>query len=98
MNDWAEDGFLNFILEKLTKRSTAQSVQMPLLLFFTGSDWCGWCIRLQREVFSYPEFKNWVWLNPKYLPEKAIFFKKDVYEKINKIFIPILNNFNAAHT
>ena len=31
----------------------------PLLLFFTGSDWCGWCIRLQREVFSYPEFKNW---------------------------------------
>jgi len=47
---------------------------------------------------KHPEFKNWVWLNPEYLPEKAIFFKKDVYEKINKIFIPILNNFNAAHT
>ncbi|HEY0369086.1 MAG TPA: thioredoxin family protein, partial [Chthoniobacterales bacterium] len=24
---------------------------------FTGSDWCGWCIKLDREVFSKPEFK-----------------------------------------
>lgn len=31
----------------------------PLLLFFTGSDWCGWCIRLQKEVFKQPEFAKW---------------------------------------
>jgi thioredoxin-related protein len=31
----------------------------PLLLFFTGSDWCGWCIRLQKEVLHTPEFKSW---------------------------------------
>jgi protein disulfide-isomerase len=31
----------------------------PLLLFFTGSDWCGWCMRLKKEVFNYPEFKEW---------------------------------------
>lgn len=31
----------------------------PLLLFFTGSDWCGWCIRLQTEVFKTPEFTKW---------------------------------------
>lgn len=31
----------------------------PLLLFFTGSDWCGWCIRLQKEVLLTPEFANW---------------------------------------
>ena len=31
----------------------------PLFFFFTGSDWCGWCIRLQREVFFTPEFKTW---------------------------------------
>lgn len=31
----------------------------PLFLFFTGSDWCGWCIRLQKEVFLQPEFVNW---------------------------------------
>ena len=31
----------------------------PLFLFFTGSDWCGWCIRLQKEVFKTPEFIDW---------------------------------------
>ncbi|WP_298140435.1 thioredoxin family protein [Flavobacterium sp.] len=31
----------------------------PLFLFFTGSDWCGWCIRLQKEVFKTPEFEAW---------------------------------------
>ena len=30
-----------------------------LLLNFTGSDWCGWCIRLQHEVFSKPEFADY---------------------------------------
>jgi protein disulfide-isomerase len=35
------------------------STNKPLLLFFTGSDWCGWCIRLQREVFAYDAFKKW---------------------------------------
>ncbi|WP_291151589.1 thioredoxin family protein [Flavobacterium sp. UBA7680] len=33
--------------------------QKPMLLFFTGSDWCGWCIRLQNEVLKTPEFKKW---------------------------------------
>lgn len=31
----------------------------PLFLFFTGSDWCGWCTRLQNEVFKKEEFKTW---------------------------------------
>jgi len=31
----------------------------PLFLFFTGSDWCGWCKKLQREVFFQPEFQKW---------------------------------------
>ena len=31
----------------------------PLFLFFTGSDWCGWCKKLVAEVFEKPEFKKW---------------------------------------
>jgi thioredoxin-related protein len=31
----------------------------PMLLFFTGSDWCGWCVRLQKEVLNTPEFAKW---------------------------------------
>ena len=31
----------------------------PIMLFFTGSDWCGWCMRLKKEVFNFPEFETW---------------------------------------
>lgn len=27
-----------------------------VMMDFTGSDWCGWCIKLNKEVFSQPEF------------------------------------------
>ncbi len=37
----------------------AKSNKKLLLLDFTGSDWCGWCIRLEKEVFSKPEFKEY---------------------------------------
>jgi protein disulfide-isomerase len=37
--------------------------EKPLLFFFTGSDWCGWCVRLQKAVFSKPEFKSWATKN-----------------------------------
>lgn len=31
----------------------------PILMDFTGSDWCGWCIKLDEEVFSTEEFETW---------------------------------------
>ena len=34
----------------------AAAEQKPLLLDFTGSDWCGWCMKLDKEVFSQAEF------------------------------------------
>jgi protein disulfide-isomerase len=37
----------------------SQITKKPLLLFFTGSDWCGWCIRLQKEVFLTETFTKW---------------------------------------
>jgi protein disulfide-isomerase len=30
-----------------------------VLLDFTGSDWCGWCIKLKKEVFDTQEFKDY---------------------------------------
>ena len=44
-------------LEKAIEISTKE--RKNLMLFFTGSDWCGWCIRLQKEVFYKPEFIEW---------------------------------------
>ena len=37
----------------------AKSQNKLLLIDFTGSDWCGWCIMLEKEVFSKPEFKEY---------------------------------------
>lgn len=31
----------------------------PILIDFTGSDWCGWCIRLKEEVFDTTAFQDW---------------------------------------
>jgi thiol-disulfide isomerase/thioredoxin len=31
----------------------------PIFAFFTGSDWCGWCKRLQANVFAKQAFIDW---------------------------------------
>jgi thioredoxin-related protein len=38
---------------------TAKAEKKYLLLDFTGSDWCGFCKLLDKEVFSTPQFANW---------------------------------------
>ena len=30
----------------------------PILADFSGSDWCGWCVKLDNEVFSKKIFKD----------------------------------------
>lgn len=48
-------------------KKEAKEKNLPILVDFSGSDWCGWCIKLDKEVFSQPEFidyakKNFVLL------------------------------------
>ena len=31
----------------------------PLLLDFTGSDWCGWCMKMKKETLDTPMFKTY---------------------------------------
>jgi protein disulfide-isomerase len=40
-------------------QSEAKANNKLMLVDFTGSDWCGWCIKLDREVFSKPEFQEY---------------------------------------
>jgi protein disulfide-isomerase len=37
----------------------ARSEQRKVFLFFTGSDWCGWCKKLDGEILSTPEFRRY---------------------------------------
>jgi len=40
-------------------KKRAKDEKKSMLLDFTGSDWCGWCIKLKKEVFDTPEFKEY---------------------------------------
>ncbi len=37
----------------------AKTNNLPLMLNFTGSDWCGWCKLMDRQVFSTKEWEKW---------------------------------------
>ena len=37
----------------------AKTENKNLLLDFTGSDWCPWCIRMDKEVLNTKEFKDY---------------------------------------
>src|SRR5215218_2627951 len=37
----------------------AKAEKKMVVLDFTGSDWCSWCMKLDKEVFSKKEFKDY---------------------------------------
>ena len=37
----------------------AKEEKKLVLMDFTGSDWCGWCIKLNKEVFDTKEFADY---------------------------------------
>lgn len=40
-------------------RKLSDATHKPIFGFFTGSDWCGWCRKLQNDVFAKAEFIKW---------------------------------------
>ncbi|MFU8781487.1 MAG: thioredoxin family protein, partial [Kiritimatiellia bacterium] len=38
-------------------QAQAKETGRPILVNFSGSDWCGWCIRLDNEVLKEEAFK-----------------------------------------
>ena len=50
---------LSWLTDYDQAKKQAKDSHKLLLIDFTGSDWCGWCIRLRREVFSKPEFQEY---------------------------------------
>ena len=40
-------------------RKLAADKQLPILLNFTGSDWCHWCKRMEKNVFTQPEWNGY---------------------------------------
>jgi protein disulfide-isomerase len=60
---WSED----FV----AAQKQAEAEKKPMLLLFTGSDWCGYCIKLEKSVLSSEEFTSYT--NENYVLVKADF-------------------------
>lgn len=39
-------------------KKEAEETGLPVLVLFTGTDWCPYCVKLENEVFSKKEFKE----------------------------------------
>ena len=49
----------NWFTDYSAARAKAEVEGKPLLINFTGSNWCSGCIRLNKEIFSKPVFINY---------------------------------------
>ncbi len=72
----ANDG-LNWESNLETALQKAKTENKAVLVNFTGSDWCQWCIKLSNEVFSQAEFE-------KYAEENLILVKLDFPRSIEQ--------------
>lgn len=54
-----KEGGLTWYTDVVKASEVSKTTQRPLFAFFTGSDWCGWCKKLQADVFSKPDFIQW---------------------------------------
>ena len=55
-----EGNWLNTEKPEMNKAiELSQKTNKPIMLFFTGSDWCGWCKKLVKEVYKTSEFNTW---------------------------------------
>lgn len=54
----AEDNQVTWRSDFKKALNAASEKNRPILVNFSGSDWCGWCIRLDEEVFNKPVFKD----------------------------------------
>ena len=60
MSDAAATNWLTSYSKAL---DAARQEKKTVLMDFTGSDWCIWCMRLRSEVFATVEFQNYAATN-----------------------------------
>jgi len=51
-------------------KKEAAALKQPIFAFFTGSDWCGWCVKLRSEALDTKEFE-------KFAADNLILFEAD---------------------
>lgn len=59
-------------------KAKAEKEGKAILVDFTGSDWCGWCIRLRSTILDTPAFQE-------YAKDKFVLLEVDIPKNINRI-------------
>lgn len=59
-------------------KTKAAAENKAVLVDFTGSDWCGYCIRLKKNVFDTPEFET-------YAADKFVLVEIDVPNDVSRV-------------
>lgn len=54
----AQDSQLNWLLDFDKAKNISKKQDKPILVYFTGSDWCGPCKRLKADFFSSEDFRT----------------------------------------
>jgi protein disulfide-isomerase len=85
---WQVNAAENTWLTDLPKaEAQAQAESKIVLMDFTGSDWCGWCIKFKKEVLDTPEFQA-------YAAKNVVLVELDYPNK--KVLADDLKKANAA--
>lgn len=61
-----------------TAKAEAKATGKAILVDFTGSDWCGWCVRLRSMILDSPAFQD-------YARDKFVFMEVDMPRNVKKI-------------
>jgi protein disulfide-isomerase len=67
----------NWLTNLEEAQQIAKEEELPILIDFTGSDWCGWCFKLVDEIFSQKEFIEYAKEN---LVLVKLDFPKDIHQ------------------
>ena len=59
-------------------KAKAKKEGKAILMEFTGSDWCGWCVRLRSTILDSRDFQQ-------YAKDKFVLLEVDIPRNVNKI-------------
>lgn len=84
---------LNWLTDFEFAKKVSEEKEKPILVYFTGSDWCAPCKMLKKDFFNTPEFeeraKNMVLLMVD-MPRRIDIISKEQKEK-NKLLVHMYN-------
>jgi len=63
-------GHINWMTDFDAAKKQAQEQSKPMFVYFTGSDWCPWCKKMDAQILSTPEFQQ-------AMADKVVFVKID---------------------